>query len=282
MQPYLLVCGMCDKHTIWKSNIMVKRHLKSAAMLIASTVTSAVLVSPTYADTLNSVLDVGQQKIAAGKKSQGKVDRLSDQTYQRLQDYKTVNKQIDGLRVYNEQLEKQITNQLRQIKEIGVSIGQVSVMERQMTPLILRMIDGLEQLVGLDVPFLKEERSDRIDFLRASFDRADVSVAEKFRQVLEAYKIEGEYGRKISNYKDTIDIEGVPREVNILRVGRIALLYQTTDMAVTGAWDQKNREWVELDPADYRSAVKKGLRISNKQASTDIMKLPIAAPESVQ
>jgi uncharacterized protein (UPF0335 family) len=45
----------------------------------------------------------------------GKIDRLADETRNLLDDYKTVMKQIDGLRVYNARLERQIDNQMRRI-----------------------------------------------------------------------------------------------------------------------------------------------------------------------
>jgi hypothetical protein len=144
------------------------------------------------------------------------------------------------------------------------------------------MIDGLETFVSLDVPFHMEERERRIEFLRANLDRSDVSVAEKFRQVLEAYKIENEYGRKIDAYKGTLDIEGVERDVNFFRVGRIALLYQTTDTELSGAWDQDSSSWLALDRGEYRSAIQKGLRIARKEASIDVLNLPIPAPEAAK
>jgi hypothetical protein len=118
--------------------------------------------------------------------------------------------------------------------------------------------------------------------LRNNQERADISVAEKFRQVLEAYKIESEYGRKIDTYKDTLTVGGQEREVNVLRVGRIALMYQTTDTELSGAWDQRAQAWTELDSGEYRSAILKGIRIAKKQASIDVLKLPILAPEAAQ
>jgi hypothetical protein len=130
------------------------------------------------------------------------------------------------------------------------------------------------------VPFHQKERERRIAFLRANLDRSDVSVAEKFRQVLEAYKIENEYGRKIDAYKGNVDIDGVERDVNFLRVGRVALLYQTTDTVVSGAWDQASRSWVSLDRGEYRNAIMKGLRIARKEASIDLMNMPVPAPEA--
>jgi hypothetical protein len=184
------------------------------------------------------------------------------------------------LKVYNTRLQKQIDNQTARITEIDGSIDQVTVISRQITPLIIRMIDGLEKFVELDVPFHQEERQKRIASLRANLDRSDLSVAEKFRQVLDAYKIENEYGRKIDAYKGNVDIDGVERDVNFLRVGRIALLYQTTDTEVSGAWDQASRSWVALDRGEYRNAIMKGLRIARKEASIDLMSIPVAAPEA--
>ncbi|MCP3906598.1 MAG: DUF3450 domain-containing protein [Oceanicoccus sp.] len=234
------------------------------------------------ANTVDAVLKVGQAKTTAAQKSQQKVDKLAGETGDLLTDYKTVMKQVDGLRVYNARLEKQIANQLKRIKDIETSIDQVTIIQRQVTPLVIRMIDSLEQFISLDVPFLMEERKERVAFLRSSIDRSDLSVAEKFRQVLEAYKIENEFGRKVTAYKGSLSIDGVERDVNFFQVGRIALMYQTTDTEISGAWDKEANDFVQLDKGEYRNAILKGLRIARKQASIDILKLPVSAPEAAQ
>ncbi|MEH6551832.1 MAG: DUF3450 domain-containing protein [Pseudomonadales bacterium] len=243
---------------------------------------SAVLGSATtaQADTLDNILKVGQANTKASQSSQKKVDKLADETGDLLQDYKTVLKQIEGLKVYNARLDKQIDNQNKRIGDIETSIGQVTVIQRQMLPLVIRMVDSLEEFVSLDVPFHIEERNQRIGFLRNNLDRSDLTVAEKFRQVLEGYKIEAEYGRKIDTYKSSVEIDGESREVNMLRIGRISLLYQTTDTTITGAWDQDLKEWVQLDSGQYKSAVQKGIRIAQNQAVKDIMTVAIQAPEA--
>ena len=260
---------------------MTMHRLKN--VLIAVLVSAGALVgtvAAVQASTLDSILKVGDAKNNAARKSQVKIDRLADETRDLLSDYKTVTKQIDGLKVYNARLQRQIDNQLLRIGEIDEAIDQVTIISRQMTPLVIRMIDGLQKFVELDVPFHMDERQQRIDFLRANLDRSDVTVAEKFRQVLEAYKIENEYGRKIDAYKGSVEIDGVERDVNLFRVGRVALLYQTTDTEISGAWDQRSRSWVPLDRGEYRNAIMKGLRIARKEASIDLMNLPVAAPEA--
>jgi len=233
------------------------------------------------ANTLDAIIKVGEEKNQAARESQGRVDRLADEARSLLQDYKTVMKQVDGLKVYNERLERQIAAQERRLDDIGNSIEQVTVIQRQMTPLVVRMIDGLEQFVLLDVPFHIGERQERVAFLRRNLDRADVTVAEKFRQVLEAYKIESEYGRKIDSYKGTVEIDGTERDVNFLRIGRIALLYQTTDTEISGAWDQANRTFVQVPRGEFRSAIMRGLRIARNEATIDLMAMPIPAPETL-
>lgn len=261
---------------------MKKQRLKAVAL---STVlsASALIGSVAQADqTLNSILQTGEQKVKLAQDSQQKIDKIAEQTSSLLNDFKVVNKQIEGLRVYNSQLEKQIANQLEVISELDESIDNVTVMERQIQPLVLKMLDGLEQFVALDVPFHKEEREKRLEMLRNNQERADISVSEKFRQVLEAYKIESEYGRKIDTYEDTLQVDGQDREVNILRIGRVALIYQTKDTELSGAWDQRQRAWVQLDSGEYRSEILKGIRIAKKQASIDVLKLPVLAPEAAQ
>lgn len=261
---------------------MKKQRFKAVAL---STMLSAgaLIGSVAQADqTLNSILQVGQEKTKLAQASQQKVDKIAEQTASLLTDFKVVNKQIDGLRVYNAQLERQIANQLKVISQLEESIENVTLMERQIQPLILKMLDALDQFISLDVPFHMDTRLEQLEMLQENQDRADISVAEKFRQILEAYKIEAEYGRKLDTYADTLVVGGQEREVNILRVGRIALMYQTKDTELSGAWDQRQRAWVELDSGEYRSAILKGIRIAKKQASIDVLKLPILAPEAAQ
>ena len=260
---------------------MTMHRLKNVLIAaLVSTGTLAGTVAAVQASTLDSILAVGESKTQAARKSQAKIDRLADETRDLLSDYKTVVKQIDGLKVYNARLERQIESQMKRVASIDESIDQVTIIQRQMTPLVIRMIDGLEQFVELDVPFQKEERLQRIEFLRENLDRADVTVAEKFRGVLEAYNIELQYGRGVDTYRGTIDLNGSPRDVDFLRVGRIALVYQTTDGALSGAWDTSAGSWVELPSGEYDAAIRKGIRIAKKQATIELLTMPVAAPEA--
>lgn len=191
-----------------------------------------------------------------------------------MQQYKQINKQIDGLRVYTRQLEKQIQNQNTEKAELSSSIDEVSVVERQITPLMLRMIDGLDAFVELDVPFLPEEREERVATLQDLMDRADVDVSEKFRRVMEAYQIEAEYGRTIEAYTGEMDVEGQLQDVDFLRIGRVVLVYKTRDGNHLGIWNQDAEAWQPLSDS-YRNSVTEALRIARKQLAPDLLMLPL-------
>jgi uncharacterized coiled-coil protein SlyX len=188
-------------------------------------------------------------------------------------------KQVDGLKVYNARLERQIANQEKRIRDIDASIAEASVIQRQIPPLVTRMLDGLEQFINLDMPFDLDTRLGNIEAVRANMDRSDVTSAEAFRQVLELYSIELQYGRGIEAYTDTIEL-GAGREVDILRIGRVALVYQSTDGAETGAWNKDSQSWEELSAGDYAAAVRKGVRIAKKQATIELLNMPVSAPEA--
>jgi len=258
----------------------MKKHIRRlSTMVLAAAAT--LLGASVYAATLNDIFQVAERMNVNAKKSQAKIDALNEDTRQLLSDYKIVLKEIEGLRVYNRQLEKQISNQEKEMAQISSSIDEVTVIERQITPLMLRMIDGLEQFVALDVPFLVEERQDRIERLREIMDRADVAVSEKFSQVLRAFQIENEYGRTMETYGTTIMLNGVERQVDMLKVGRIALVYQTPDGEETGMWNVDAGEYQAVDNS-YEGSVRQGIRMARQQASIEMLSLPIRGAEAAQ
>ncbi|EWH11509.1 TonB system biopolymer transport component [Catenovulum agarivorans DS-2] len=252
----------------------------SLSQIFKTTVVASCVAMASFAqaNSLEPAIEAGQKINQSAEKSQQKIDKISDDIQARLQQFKAINKEIEGLLVYNRQLEKQVANQEAEMADINESIDKVSVVERQVTPLMIRMIDGLEQFVRLDVPFLPEERTGRIADLKSMMDRADITPSEKFRRVLEAYQVEVDYGKTIEAYTSTLEVEGEVRDVDFLRVGRVALIYQTRDGKFSGAWDKNQNDFVGLSP-EYRTQITKGLRIARKQLAPDLLVLPVSAAE---
>jgi hypothetical protein len=229
------------------------------------------------------VLDaaVAEQTAANGEAaaSQERVNQLDDETQRLLVQYRTALGEADSIRQYSEQLRLQIQSQEEDIASIERQLGEVETTAREVMPLTQKMLDTLEDFVELDVPFLIEERHKRIAGLRDIMNRADVSLSEKYRRVVEAYQIEMEYGRTLEAYDGRMGEGDDARTVQFLRIGRVALMYQTLDEKETGYWDQNARAWVVDN--DYRHAFKHGLGVAKKVTAPDLIVAPIpAAKES--
>lgn len=244
----------------------------------ALVLTTSLSIIPAGAQetSLNKVVEAGAEINKSASKSQQRIDSISDQIQSKLQKFNAVNKEVDGLKVYNRQLNAQIQNQLLEVKQLNDSIDNVSIIERQITPLMQRMIDTLDTFISMDVPFLSDERSNRINTLKDMMLQADVAVSEKFRRVLEAYQVEMDYGRTIEAYSGMLDVKGQERDVDFLRIGRVGLIYQTRDGSHQGTWNQEAGQWQDL-PSTSRIHISKGLRIARKQLAPDLLTVPLVS-----
>jgi hypothetical protein len=228
-------------------------------------------------ETLEQVIDTRAEGNKAAEESQARIETLSDETDTLLAQYRTALKQIDSLDLYNAQLRDLLGAQQTELGSLQDQLDRVAIVGRSVTPLMILMIDALDKFVKLDMPFLKDERAKRIDELRKIMTRPDVTPAERFRQIMEAYQIENEYGRTIEAYRSTLKLEDRETTVDFLRFGRIALVYQTLDGTEAGAWDRETQSWVPLE-ASERTAVRDALRIARKQSAPDLIRLPLPAP----
>ena len=245
---------------------------------IRAIILSIALVFPFVgnATEMESVVEVGRENSNQSAASQDKIDGTEKQTDKIVNEWKATSKQVEGLKLYNEQKRIQIEAQLDLMDKLDDQLVQVVVMQRQIPPLAQRMLESLESFINLDTPFRIEERQDRVDLVRASLAKPKVTASEQVRQVLEAYNIEAEYGRKIDTYESALQDGTV---VNILVIGRIGMFYQTKDEQSSGRWNNETNSWDELD-GSYRKPIRNGIRMAKKLAPTDMLLMPVIKGEA--
>ena len=248
--------------------------MKNFGLIVALLGGAMCSSQPVLAQSLDNVTEVAQAATSDGQASQERVDLLDDETDELTRNYRAALKQLASLREYNAKLEKLIEAQKVEMVSIRQQIEDVTNVDRTIVPLMFRMIESLEKFVELDVPFLIDERRARVQNLRALMDRSDANPAEKYRKILEAYEIENEYGRTIEAYEGQMDINGEERTVAFLRIGRVALIYQTLDADESGAWSQQANGFVDLD-GDFDSELRSALRIAKQQAAPDLLVVPV-------
>ena len=75
-----------------------------------------------------------------------------------------------------------------------------------------------------------------------------------------------------------MEVDGAFLELDFLRIGRIALMYQSVDGKRSGVWNQDTQSWD--DASDQRNQIKLGLSIAKKQVAPDLVILPVDSPEA--
>jgi hypothetical protein len=258
----------------------MKRCISSSRRLAAAFVAvSALTISGgVFAQTVDQVLQADQRRLNLAQQSQERINNIVEGTRSLEDQYRAINKEIDGLKVYNRLMSAQVEGQAATLEDIALSMDQVDVINRQIFPLMMKMIDGLEQSISLDIPFLMEERSKRVDDLKIIMERSDITVAEKFRKVMEAYQIENDYGTSSEFYTESLTIDGATRSFNMLRIGRVGLYFQSDDTKITGRWNNDARAW-EIDNS-ARNEVRKGLRMARQLIAPELINIPVPAAEA--
>lgn len=242
-----------------------------ALMLIGSPTTSAQ-------DDVEKAIEAQVSSLQTSVDVQRRINALDDQTRDLLNDYRATLSQVKDLDAYNDQLDQLVATQRVEIADYERQFQEIEITKRRILPLIVRMIEVLDEFVGIDIPFLETERQLRITELQKLMRRPEVPTSEKYRRVTEAYQIELEYGHTIEAYEGEMTFNNETRTVAFLRFGRLGLYYMTLDGLEIGYWDNANDQWTVLDD-EYRQPLDRAIRIARKQLPPDLIRLPIPAPE---
>lgn len=185
-------------------------------------------------------------------------------------------KLVEGLKVYNDQLAKQLSAQQNAKGEINTSIAQSRDLGPQVVPILKKMMTALEQFIRADLPFHLPERLASVSDLKALMLNSAANDSDRYRNIMDIYSIESEYGNTYEAYSGTVTIGETETPVDMLRIGRLALYYQTKDQERSGMWDNANKAWVEVD--NDRN-IRKAIKVASKTIAPELLSLEIPAPE---
>ncbi|BHH85855.1 DUF3450 domain-containing protein [Desulforhopalus sp. 52FAK] len=195
-----------------------------------------------------------QQKLLA------RYDRLEDEKKRLTERENSLVEQLDTT-------QKRIAGKQEQLADIEQIRTDIS-------PLIDTLNQRLELFVANDLPFLTEERKARLQRIAEFRDDPEVSVSEKFRKVMEALLVEAEYGNSIEVYQQTISTGGREALVDIFRLGRVGLFFQSLGQKQCGFYNVATSSWQEL-PSSYKPTIRSAMEIGAKQRPVELLTLPL-------
>ncbi|ARU56951.1 TonB system biopolymer transport component [Oleiphilus messinensis] len=227
------------------------------------------------AQQVEKIIESGKSSISKAQSVQKQIEVMDDQRELAFIKYRQLLEEIKGLHTYVNLLQNQVNDQESEIVTLKGAVSDATGIERRIVPLLKEMIDGLDQFITLDIPFLIEERRARIVRLRSMMRSGEMNTAGKLQRVLEAYLQEIEYGRTIESYAGEITVDNKTVSVQFIRFGRLSLAYRTLDGLSVGVWSVPNQQWEKLDPLEYGADIHNAIQVAKKQTAPGLLRMPI-------
>jgi hypothetical protein len=260
------------------SNSKIAKAIGDRLAPLVVAIVPAIFAAPAGAQ-LSQALTGQVQTDEQSAASQATINTLRERTQDAASRYAQALADAESLERYNSQLSEQVESQNEEIASIEQQLVDIETTNREVQPLMQQMVDTLETFVALDLPFLIEERTKRVQNLKNMMSRADITISEKYRLILEAYQIELDYGQSLEAYEGRLGTGADARTVEFVKLGRVSLMYQTLDGEETGYWDAQQKTWVEDN--SYAEAVEIALRMVDG-GRQDLLTVPVPAPQEVR
>ncbi len=250
---------------------------KIGFLAVAMLMVLAVSIQPGWAETTTDPLRIHQtesEAIAIYKKTQKAEDHWAEEKTNLQARYRSLQAEEKTVARQHAVLQAQVSALKARVAEAERTVAETARVEETLQPHLNVLVDRLESQIERDLPFLPEERAMRMADIKKVLAQPDTSLAERSRRVMEAIKIETEYGQTVEVYQQTIHVDGQTIMADILRVGRLALYWRSPDGKTVGQWDRVAKAWTTLDK-DYRRAINDATEMAFKRRTVDMVKLPL-------
>ncbi len=227
------------------------------------------------ASELTNAQSVQSKTNASSAASQKRVDKSAEQSIKLNAEIEQLQQEVKNLQVYQDHLNALVVSQEQEVSSLEGQIDEIKSTRQGVVPLMYQMIEGLKQNLAQDVPIKPVQRAERIAKLEDMMVRADIADAEKYRRILEAYQIELDYGTKLGLYQGQINADGKQLEVDVLHMGRLALIARSLNGLNFWSWDANNRSWQPLDSA-MKTDLDKAYSIAAQQTAPSLVTLPVS------
>ena len=260
---------------------------KSYSLVLVAALGSATFSHSLFAQSTQSQSNIDSAQALTQKmnntaaNSQHKIDNSADRTLSMQAEIERLQEEVDNLAVYRDHLAKLVNNQNQELDSLDEQLQGIKSTRQGIVPLMYKMLAGLEDIIHTGKPIKKEQRLARLEKLNAMMGQADVSDAEKYRRILEAYQIEIDYGTKLGVYQSEIALASLGQSitVDLLHLGRIAFVARSLDSQSYWQWHDERQKWITI--TEHTHDIDKAFKMANKQIAPSLISLPVTTAQRV-
>jgi len=224
--------------------------------------------------TFKKVEKTVNTSITTRQKTQQKLDIWEQKKTKLIARYDRLKQEAQFLDMQNKALTDEKLKHQKRLSSLVLQKQESVKIEKDMLPFLRNVLARLGKLISNGLPFLHRERRVRIEKLKKIMDNADVSIAEKYRKIMEALFIEAGYGNTTEILRKKIKISGHQVVENVFRLGRISLFSLSLDHKSAAYFNMAENKWLPLDKK-YITPIYAAMEMSRKQRSAELVSLPI-------
>lgn len=203
---------------------------------------------------------------------QEQIDAADEQTRAQLEELRRLERETQQLDANNASLTGRLAEEAERQQRLATALDTLEETRAALPVIEKNMSAQLSQWIERDLPFLRDERLARVE--RQPDEQGENSV-ERINGLLEAWRVELDYGREMDSWRGHLHQGDREREVDFLRVGRIGFYYLTPDGREGSVWNAEESAWQPLAD-EYLREVRSGLRIAQDQRAPDLLTLPLS------
>jgi hypothetical protein len=230
----------------------------------------------------NTVAELEKESLKGLQEStsiQNEIDRLYSEEQLLDQQYQTLLMQLAALKSYNLDVKKRIDSQNSQLLSLQEQLASVAQVKLEIMPLMQQMQTSLAAFVDADLPFKTEQRAQELERLAQSIDDIEMPLSSKYQRILEAFDEQRGLSQSMESFQGMLSIDGQQVQVDFLRLGRVALFYQTLDGQKSGRWSKENGSWQLLD-GEQSKQLSKALEVAQGSKTPSLLMLDVGKLQS--
>ena len=216
------------------------------------------------------------EAISEEQKSQKTISAWQQEKPQVIAEIKQTQAELEWFTFQQEKYSNYVATIEKNIAEMERQQQELDNIANTIDPLLQATVQRITAFVEKDIPFLPEERKNRITNIKKALSDPHTTQAEQLRRVLETLDVETGYGSDLEITDEEVVLNNRPIHATALRAGRLGYYCITPDNKEIGIWSIADQQFVSVDGEEAK-AILHLLSLGKRKQIIEVTPVPVSA-----
>lgn len=193
---------------------------------------------------IQSLENISQELVEIRHQIAGLHDEINFEKERFREQIRSYSNQKSDLEVKISRADLNIKDIQRELEKLKKSNQQAYRKYDEIAPVVKKSIDNIRLAIQSSLPFKLEQRLQALDDIEYRLDSSIITPNKAANQLWAFVEDELMLGRSNGIYNETVNIDGEKRLVKVLRLGKIAMFFKTSDDDY-GVLRREQGDWIQ-------------------------------------